>query len=74
MFRPRVVLRLFAIQRILLRHGLDEIVRATHLYRPLSWVRRLAPGHGRAYSADESLGSRLRMALVELGPIFVKFG
>ncbi len=74
MFRPRVVLRLFAIQRILLRHGLDEIVRATHLYRPLSWVRRLAPGHGRAYSADESLGSRLRMALIELGPIFVKFG
>ncbi|MGD9341324.1 MAG: AarF/UbiB family protein, partial [Chromatiales bacterium] len=74
MFRPRVVLRLFAIQRILLRHGLDEIVRATHLYRPLSWVRRLAPGHGRAYSEDESLGSRLRMALVELGPIFVKFG
>ena len=74
MFRPRVVLRLFAIQRILLRHGLDEIVRATHLYRPLSWVRRLAPGHGRAYSEDESLGSRLRMALIELGPIFVKFG
>ncbi len=74
MFRPRVVLRLFAIQRVLLRHGLDEIVRATHLYRPLSWIRRHAPGHGRAFSADESLGSRLRMALIELGPIFVKFG
>ncbi len=74
MFRPRVVLRLLAIQRVLLRHGLDEIVRATHLYRPLSWIRRHAPGHGRAFSADESLGSRLRMALIELGPIFVKFG
>ncbi len=74
MFRPRVVLRLFAIQRVLLRHGLDEVVRATHLYRPVSWLRRLAPGRGREYQARDSLGARLRMALIELGPIFVKFG
>jgi len=74
MFRPRVVLRLFVIQRVLLRHGLDEVVRATHLYRPVSWLRRLAPGRGREYKARESLGARLRMALIELGPIFVKFG
>src|SRR5207248_9616553 len=34
----RVLLRLIEIQRVLLRHGLDDYVRATHLYRPLRFV------------------------------------
>ena len=33
--RFRVLARLIQIQRVLLRHGLDDFVRATHLYRPL---------------------------------------
>ena len=32
MRRVRLVFRLLGIQRILLRHGLDEIVAMTHLY------------------------------------------
>ncbi|HXX46792.1 MAG TPA: AarF/UbiB family protein, partial [Myxococcota bacterium] len=70
----RVVLRLLEIQRVLLRHGLDEYVRATHLYRPLRFLFILSPsvwfGRRRAASRAE----RLRLALEELGPIFVKFG
>ncbi|GIT15265.1 MAG: hypothetical protein CM1200mP36_10210 [Gammaproteobacteria bacterium] len=34
MGRLRLVLRLLGIQRTLIRHGLEEIVWATHLFRP----------------------------------------
>ena len=70
MRRLRLLLRLFTIQRALARHGLDEVVWRTHLFRPIVWVRRLLP-FGRS---NEALGVRIREALEELGPIFVKFG
>ena len=35
----RLFLRLMAIQRSLVRHGLDEVVTTTHLFRPLRWSR-----------------------------------
>ena len=72
MRRVRLVVRLIGIQRILLRHGLDEIVAVTHLYRPLAWLLR--PRLGAASARAEPVGVRLRRALEELGPIFVKFG
>jgi ubiquinone biosynthesis protein len=69
----RVLARLIEIQRVLLKHGLDDFVRATHLYRPLRFLFYLSPlvwfARRRA-----SRGVRLRLALEELGPIFVKFG
>ena len=70
----RVLARLIQIQRVLLKHGLDEFVRATHLYRPLRFVFFLSPDvwFERRRAADR--GERLRLALEELGPIFVKFG
>jgi ubiquinone biosynthesis protein len=40
----RVLVRLVEIQRVLLRHGLDDYVRATHLYRPLRFLFFLSPG------------------------------
>ncbi|HVY65101.1 MAG TPA: ubiquinone biosynthesis regulatory protein kinase UbiB [Gammaproteobacteria bacterium] len=68
--RMRQLLRLFVIQRVLVRHGLDEIVWRAHLFRPIAWLRRLLSfGRNR-----QPLGVRLREALEELGPIFVKFG
>jgi ubiquinone biosynthesis protein len=70
MRRLRQLLRMFAIQRVLVRHGLDEIVWRTHLFRPIAWLRRLLP-FGRR---NQPLGVRIREALEELGPIFVKFG
>ncbi len=70
----RVVVRLLEIQRVLLRHGLDDYVRATHLYRPLQLFFLLSPGIWFERRRQRSRGERLRLALEELGPIFVKFG
>jgi ubiquinone biosynthesis protein len=70
----RVLARLLEIQRVLLRHGLDDFVRATHLYRPLKFVFLLSPGLWLARRRRHTRGERLRLALEELGPIFVKFG
>ncbi len=69
--RRKTLLRLINIQRVLVRHGLDDIITATHFMRPLRFVFRLFP---RAKDVSEPLGKRIRMALIELGPIFVKFG
>jgi ubiquinone biosynthesis protein len=70
----RVLMRLLEIQRVLLRHGLDEYVRATHLYRPLRFLNLLSPSVWFARRGAQSRAERLRLALEELGPIFVKFG
>jgi len=72
--RLRVLGRLFAIQRALVRHGLDDFVRATHLYRPFRFLVYLSPWTWFQRSAGATRGERLRLALEELGPIFVKFG
>jgi ubiquinone biosynthesis protein len=69
-----VFVRLVRIQRVLLRHRLDELVRATHLYRPLRLLLLLSPGVWRARRHTGTRGENLRLALIELGPIFVKFG
>jgi len=69
--RLRLPLRLLSIQRTLLRYGLDEIVWNTHLFRPIAWIQKLLPG---ATIKARPLGERLRLALEELGPIYVKFG
>jgi ubiquinone biosynthesis protein len=70
----RVLVRLVEIQRVLLRHGLDDYVRATHLYRPLRFLFFFSPGVWFERRRQASRGERLRLALQELGPIFVKFG
>ena len=71
MRRVRLALRLMTIQRTLVRHGLDQIVMSTHLFRPLGWLNRLLSFGGRRKGP---LGRRIRLALEELGPLFVKFG
>src|SRR5215207_1191659 len=68
--RFRQLSRMLSIQRVLVKHGLDEIAWRTHLFRPLAWFGRLV-AFGRR---RKPLGVRLREALEELGPVFVKFG
>jgi len=68
--RLRLLLRMLAIQRALVRHGLDEVVWRAHLLRPIAWMRKILPRR----KPTQPLGVRLRLALEELGPIFVKFG
>ncbi len=74
MTRLRVAARLLEIHRALVRHGLDDFVRATHLYRPFRFLFYLSPWTWFQRSAGATRGARLRLALEELGPIFVKFG
>jgi ubiquinone biosynthesis protein len=74
MMRLRVVARLLQIQRVLVRHGLDDFVRSTHLYRPFRFLVLLSPWTWFQRSSGVTRGERLRLALEELGPIFVKFG
>jgi ubiquinone biosynthesis protein len=69
----RVVPRLLRVASVLLAWRLDELVDAAHLFRPLKLLRPLL-GRPRADVATLPRGERLRLALTELGPIFVKAG
>ncbi len=73
MISMRVARRLLTIHRVLVRYGLDDFVRATHLYRPLRFVFWLSPWTWFRRRRG-TRGERLRRALEDLGPIFVKFG
>jgi ubiquinone biosynthesis protein len=70
----RVIARLIEIQRALVRHRLDSLVAATHLYRPLRLLFYLSPWTWFQRRLGHSRAQHLRLALEELGPIFVKFG
>jgi ubiquinone biosynthesis protein len=72
--RLRVLARLIQIERVLVLHRLDDFVRATHLYRPLRFVFFISPWTWFQRGSELTRGARLRLALEELGPIFVKFG
>jgi len=71
MARRRTIFRMLAIQRVLVKYGLDDIIKETHLLRPLRFLFYLAP---RRRDRSAPIGERIRLALEELGPIFVKFG
>ncbi len=73
MIRPAQIFRLIYINRILVRHGLDEIIFAAHLFRPLRFMFYLAPWNWFRFDRAPR-GQRIRQALEDLGPIFVKFG
>ncbi len=75
MFGPAQLLRLLHINRVLVRHGLDDIVLATHLFRPIGFLRHLLPWNWvPRQQLNLPRGARIRLALEDLGPIFVKFG
>jgi len=69
----KTALRLLKIQRVLLRYGLDEFVFKLHLLRPLRFLSYVSPSFWLG-KRKGSRGERLRKALEDLGPIFVKFG
>ena len=73
MLNPLQLLRLFHISRVLVRHGLDDLLMATHLFRPVHYLRWLMVW-GLFRNKSIGRGERIRRALEDLGPIFVKFG
>jgi ubiquinone biosynthesis protein len=69
----RNLFRLIQINHVLAKHRLDEIIQATHLLRPLQLLGYLSP-YRWTHKTDLALGERIRLAMQDLGPIFVKFG
>ncbi|WP_428992139.1 ubiquinone biosynthesis regulatory protein kinase UbiB [Luteibacter yeojuensis] len=69
----RLAPRLLRVAAILLKYQLDELVEGAHLYRPLKLLRAFFPKPA-ADVRGLPRGARLRLALTELGPIFVKAG
>jgi len=67
------VFRLIQINHVLAKHRLDDIIEAAHIFRPLRFLSRLSP-YRLTHKSDAPRGERLRLALQDLGPIFVKFG
>jgi ubiquinone biosynthesis protein len=74
MARPAQLFRLMKISRVFIRHGLDEFIDTLHLFRPLRSVFRLMPWRWWRAESATPRGVRLRQALEELGPVFIKFG
>jgi ubiquinone biosynthesis protein len=70
---PKLLIRLFSINRVLTRHGLDELIFRTSLFRVMRYLAFLSPGT-LARRTHEPMGVRIRRTLEELGPIFIKFG
>ena len=67
------IVRLYKINRVLLEHGLDELIPAKWLpwyarllRHSIFWVRNKHKG--------KSQGERITLALQSLGPVFIKFG
>lgn len=69
----KAALRAGKIGRVLLRYRLDDLFEDTPAERWLKLARPFVPRASAAIAA-QSRGARLRLALQELGPIFVKFG
>lgn len=67
------LLRARRIGTVLLRYGLDDLLAGTPAARWLKIARPFVP-RARADLAALPRGQRVRLALQELGPIFVKFG
>jgi ubiquinone biosynthesis protein len=59
---------------VLFRHGLDELIVETHLFRPFRFLLYLWPFYWFGRNGVQPRGVRIREALQELGPIYVKFG
>ena len=67
-------LRALRIGRVLLRYRLDALLDGTPAERWLRLMRPFVPRAAEPSVAHMPRGARLRLALQELGPIFVKFG
>lgn len=67
--------RLYTIQKVFLTYGIDQLLLDLKPSLPLKIITSLSPDRWR-HSETRSLprAERLRRALEELGPVFVKFG
>jgi len=71
--RVQQAFRLVHINAVLVRHGLDEVILGVHVFRPIRYLLYLLPWNW-FRTHREPRAARIRRALEELGPLFVKFG
>lgn len=75
MFKPIAhFFHLIFISRVMLRHGLDELLLQTHLFKGMELIRIFSPTFWFTKRSQAPRGERIRKTLEDLGPIFVKFG
>lgn len=72
MKRLFILRRAFVINRVMIRHGLDEFLAPTPLSKFILFFKIFALSGNNHHQLDR--GERLNLALTELGPIFVKLG
>jgi ubiquinone biosynthesis protein len=71
--RPLQAIRLFNINLILWRNRLDTVVLSTKTLQPYSFISYFNPWYW-LEKKHRTRGENIRIALEQLGPIFVKFG
>lgn len=70
---PGQFIRMLRINWVLMLHGLDDIVFTTHLFRPFRFIIYMFPWNW-FRRKRKPRAVRMREALEDLGPIFIKFG
>ncbi|VAW54687.1 Ubiquinone biosynthesis regulatory protein kinase UbiB [hydrothermal vent metagenome] len=70
---PGQFIRMIYINWVLMRHGLDDIIFTTHLFRPFRFLMYIFPWNW-FRGERKPRAVRMREALQDLGPIFIKFG
>ncbi|WJV54144.1 ubiquinone biosynthesis regulatory protein kinase UbiB [Prodigiosinella aquatilis] len=70
---PGELVRLYRIIRVLLSYGLDELIPRIRLTLPLRLGRYFLFWLPNRHK-DMPLGERMRLALQDLGPVWIKFG
>ncbi len=68
------ILRIFEIARVLARYRLDEVLYFLPPLKPYQALLKTNPFRWLAPHPQHTFGTRLRMALEDLGPTFIKFG
>ena len=74
MVHPARLIRLYYINRVLVRHRLDDLLLTIPFFKPISFFRHLLPWNWFRAAETRGRGERIRCTLEDLGPIFVKFG
>ncbi|EID0060175.1 ubiquinone biosynthesis regulatory protein kinase UbiB [Vibrio vulnificus] len=70
---PTELKRLYRIIKVQLEYGLDDLLPDHQLAKAPRWVRKSLFWLKNQYP-EKPLGDRLRLALQELGPVWIKFG
>ncbi len=75
MISPLQIMRFLKIERVMIKYGLEELVLSQSRYQWLSCIFWLSPTRWlNSENRSKPRGVRIRQALEELGPVFVKLG